>query len=183
MEKARGALSRTATIQEARVLAPQGASGVLRNVVPQSFGDYGLGWRVRHLPDGSVGQQRQPRVCALVVDDIRDVAESLAKVLTAMGCDAVFLTDPRKALDEVRRLQPHIVFLDIGMPHMTGHEVARLLRSEFAHEKLKIVAVTAYDQETDRIESRKAGFDAHVAKPVAPEMVEAILRTVVPGIV
>ena len=117
------------------------------------------------------------RYCALVVDDNRDAAESFARVLLYMGCEAVFTTDPRSALNEAVRLQPHIAFLDIGMPHLNGYDLARQLRVHFSQENLKLVAVTAYNTAEDRIVARKAGFDAHVAKPIDPALVESIIKT------
>ncbi len=123
---------------------------------------------------------KRSRIAALVVDDNEDAAESFARVLGLLGCEAVFLTDPRSALAEAERLKPHVAFLDIGMPHMDGYELARVLRARFGEEGLKLVAITAYGTTSDRIASRRAGFDAHVAKPVDPALVESIIRTVLP---
>lgn len=121
------------------------------------------------------------RVRALVVDDNPDAAESLAQVLRLMGCETSFLTDPRDALEAARRLKPQIAFLDIGMPHLSGYQLARDLRRHFSPDELKIVAITGYDGPDDRKASRQAGFDAHVAKPADPALVESILATVLPG--
>jgi CheY-like chemotaxis protein len=118
--------------------------------------------------------------CALVVDDNEDAAESLARLLGHMGCNASFISDPREALAEAARLKPHIAFLDLGMPHVDGCQLARLLRVTFG-EELKIVAITAYGGAQHRAESRKAGFDAHVVKPVDPALLQSIIRTVLPG--
>lgn len=95
-----------------------------------------------------------------------------------MGCEAAFLTDPRHALSEALRLKPNIAFLDIGMPHLNGHELARALRKRFSEDELKLVAVTAYGTPEDRAASRRAGFDAHVLKPIDPALVESIIKTV-----
>lgn len=122
----------------------------------------------------------QGSYCALVVDDHQDTAESFAKVLHLLGCKAVFVTDPRNALAEAERVKPHVAFLDIGMPHINGRELARALRAAFG-EDLRLVAVTAYGGSEDRAASRKAGFDAHVVKPVDPAMVESILKTMFPA--
>jgi CheY-like chemotaxis protein len=124
--------------------------------------------------------QGSARIAALVVDDNEDAAESFARVLELLGCEAVFVTDPRKALDEAARLKPHVAFLDIGMPHIDGYQLARALRARFGEDGVKLVAVTAYGTTADRVASRKAGFDAHVAKPVDPALVESIIRTVLP---
>jgi CheY-like chemotaxis protein len=117
--------------------------------------------------------------CALVVDDNRDAAESFARVLRSMGCEAAYTTDPHNALSEAKRLKPHIAFLDIGMPDINGYQLARLLRHHFSQDELKLVAVTGYGSPEDRVAARKAGFDAHVLKPIDPALVESIIKTVV----
>jgi CheY-like chemotaxis protein len=124
--------------------------------------------------------KHQGRLCALVVDDNFDVAESFAKMLVALGCEAAYVTDPRQALDEALKRKPHIAFLDIGMPHMDGYALARELRKHFSSERLKLVAVTGYGGPDDRKASRQAGFDAHVKKPVDPKFVESIIKTLLP---
>jgi CheY-like chemotaxis protein len=124
---------------------------------------------------------RKSRLCALVVDDNPDVAESFARVLLTMGCDAAAVTDSRGALEEALRLRPHIAFLDLAMPHVDGHQLARELRKHFTAEQLKLVAVSAFNTARDREASRHAGFDAHVAKPVDLEVVEAIVKVVLPN--
>ena len=120
------------------------------------------------------------RLCALVVDDNADAASTLAQVLRVMGCDASFLTDPRLALEEALRLRPHIAFLDLGMPHLSGYDLARTLRQHFSPEEMKIVAVSGHGSPEDRQASRQAGFDAHVQKPADLDLVHSILKTVLP---
>jgi CheY-like chemotaxis protein len=115
---------------------------------------------------------------ALVVDDNHDIAHSFAEMLRLIDCQASFVTDPRRAVEEALRLRPHIVFLDIGMPHLDGYEVAKELRNHFPPEEMKLVAVTAYGGPEDRRASRKVGFDAHVKKPIDPAFVESIINTV-----
>jgi len=114
----------------------------------------------------------------LVVDDLHDSALSLSLVLQHMGHTAEFVTDPWKALEAARRLGPELVFLDIGMPGIDGYALARMFRQEFGFEALRLVALTAWDGDKDRIESRRAGFDAHVAKPADPATLDSILKTV-----
>ena len=114
----------------------------------------------------------------LVVDDLEDSAMSLSLVLQRLGHTAEFVTDPWKAIEAVRRAQPELVFLDIGMPEINGYALARMLRQEFGYDTIKLVALTAWDRDEDRAESRRAGFDAHVAKPADPETIDSILKTV-----
>ena len=117
---------------------------------------------------------------ALIVDDNYEVADSFARVLQAMGCEATFVTDPYIALETAGRIRAQIVFLDLGMPGIDGYELARSLRSKYGWQGIQIVAVTGYGSKQDRVRSRIAGFDAHVVKPVSPELVESMLKTLFP---
>src|SRR3954462_12670183 len=113
----------------------------------------------------------------LVVDDHPDTARSYCELLTVMGHECRYSTDAREALNLARTLRPHIVLLDIGLlPELDGHDVARQLRSEFG-EKMTIIAVTAYGRDEDRVRTRRAGFDAHVIKPIDVGLLESIVRT------
>ena len=114
---------------------------------------------------------------AVVIDDNADAAETFAQMLAHMGCQATFVTDPREAVAEVDRARPDIVFLDIGMPAIDGYQLAYTLRRIYGAEAPRIVAVTGYDTNEDRFRSRRAGFDAHIVKPVDHAVVESILRT------
>lgn len=113
----------------------------------------------------------------LVVDDDTDTAQTFASLLTEMGHEATFLTDPLAVMEATKRVKPHLVFLDIGMPGMNGWELASLLRKHYPqHEALRLVALTGQADDEARIKSRKAGFDAHVTKPIEPRLVESILK-------
>ena len=116
--------------------------------------------------------------CAVVVDDHYDTAESLARLLVLMGCQASFVTDARAVVAEVLVKKPHIVFLDIRMPIINGYELAEMIRKSRSQEETKLVALTG--QPVDQARSRKAGFDAHVMKPADPALVESILKTLLP---
>jgi CheY-like chemotaxis protein len=120
--------------------------------------------------------------CALVVDDQRDAAESFARMLRAMGCEANFVTNPFMAVELAGNMKAEVVFLDLGMPGIDGYELARILRAKYGWEGLKIVAVTGHGANEDRTSTRKAGFDAHVVKPVDPQLVESMLRTLFPDV-
>ena len=118
-----------------------------------------------------------PRPCrVLVVDDHPDSADTLARVLRLQGHDARAIVDPHQAADTVEHYAPHVVLLDIGMPGLDGWTVAKLLREKHPFGTLKLVALTAYAMPEDHERSRQAGFDAHVAKPVDPELLKSILE-------
>ena len=100
----------------------------------------------------------------LVIDDDADVAETTAAALRALGHWVGVVIDPRQALSTVGAEKPDIVFLDIGMPHIDGFQLAAALKTKFP--ELCVVAVTAYGEAQHRQLARVAGFDAHLVKPV-----------------
>ena len=113
----------------------------------------------------------------LIVDDHPDTARSYCELLRVMGHTCDYRTDAREALEAARSLRPHIALLDIGlMPDLDGHEVARRLRREFGNG-ITLVAITAYGRDEDRLRTRKAGFDAHVTKPVDVKLLESIIAS------
>ena len=113
----------------------------------------------------------------LVVDDHPDTARSYYELLTVMGHECQFCTNAKKAVELAHAFRPDIVLLDIGLlPDLDGHEVARKLRAEFGMG-LTIVAVTAYGRDEDRARTRKAGFDAHIIKPIDAGLLESIVST------
>jgi CheY-like chemotaxis protein len=118
--------------------------------------------------------KRTPRRI-LVLDDDRDTAQTFAELLKVMGHDATYLTDPAKIDDYIAVVQPHIAFLDLGMPREDGWKVAERLRTRYPAEALKLVAITGHGSEEERAKSRRAGFDAHLLKPPSPDLVESIL--------
>lgn len=101
----------------------------------------------------------------LVVDDNADAAESLGMLLEVRGNAVRIAYDGLEALEAADAFDPDIVLLDIGMPKMSGYEVARRLRAERGDSVL-IVAITGWGQEDDRRRAREAGFDHHFTKPV-----------------
>jgi CheY-like chemotaxis protein len=119
---------------------------------------------------GKVTALGAANVCVLVVDDNIDAATSLSYVLTLAGYRTAVAHDGKRALEIAETLKPAIVLLDIGLPGMSGHEVARRLRAAPWGRDLRMIAVTGWGQESDRAKSLEAGFDAHLTKPIDPEM-------------
>lgn len=111
----------------------------------------------------------------LVVDDNRDLAESLAMVLRLWGHDVAVAFDGREALQAAKERLPEVIFLDIGLPLLDGFEVAKRLRSEPETRKMRIIAVTGYGREEDYRRSREAGIDLHLTKPVDPLVLQRLL--------
>jgi PAS domain S-box-containing protein len=118
-----------------------------------------------------------PRFRVMVVDDNRDAAESLAMLLRLAGQEVKTAYDGPTTLELVPEFQPHLVFLDIGMPGMDGYQVASKLRQQPSSRNLPLVAVTGWGQADDKRRSRDAGFDHHLVKPVEPGALEQLLAS------
>ena len=101
----------------------------------------------------------------LIVDDNKDLATSLARLLRLLGHEVEVVFDGRQGIEAARIYRPRVLLLDIGLPHVDGYQVARTLRQEGFHDIL-IIALSGYGQEEDRRRSREAGINHHVTKPV-----------------
>jgi CheY-like chemotaxis protein len=110
----------------------------------------------------------------LVVDDNRDAAEALAEIVGMFGHAAEVAYDGAAAVEKARANLPDVVLCDIGLPGMSGYEVARALRSG-ATARILHVAVSGYAQPEDLKAAFEAGFDRHIAKPASPDEVERLL--------
>jgi CheY-like chemotaxis protein len=111
----------------------------------------------------------------LVVDDNQDAAESLAALLEISGHDTRLAHDGAGAVKEAERFLPDVVFLDIGMPMLDGHETAKLIRQQPWGQRMVLVALTGWGQSEDRRRSKDAGFNHHLVKPADPAVVEKLL--------
>lgn len=120
-------------------------------------------------PDGEVLMtEPQERKSALVVDDVADVTEMLAVVLTHAGYAVVTAASALAALKAAGERQFDVVISDIGMPEMNGYQLAREMRLMPGYETVPMVAVTGYSMFDDKERSTKAGFNAHMTKPIDP---------------
>ena len=101
----------------------------------------------------------------LVVDDNTDAADSLAMLLQVRGDEVRVAYDGEEALFAEQEFKPDVLLLDIGMPKLSGYDVARRVRDARGPDVF-IVAITGWGQEEDRQRAREAGFDHHFTKPV-----------------
>jgi CheY-like chemotaxis protein len=108
------------------------------------------------------------RKFALVVDDVADVTEMLAVVLSHAGYFVVTAASAPAALKAARERQFDVVISDIGMPEMNGYQLAREMRMMPGYETVPMVAVTGYSMFDDKERSTNAGFNAHMTKPIDP---------------
>jgi CheY-like chemotaxis protein len=81
-----------------------------------------------------------------------------------------------EALDLAKRVRPEIAVFDIGMPDLSGYEVADRIRHEAWGEKMTLIAVTGWGQESDKRRARAAGFDHHLTKPIDPAILEPLFE-------
>jgi signal transduction histidine kinase len=102
----------------------------------------------------------------LVVDDSIDSASMLCALLEISGHTVISSNTGQDALAAATRFHPEIVFLDIGLPDMTGYEVAARMRRLPELTGVKLVALTGYGQEKDKQDAKAAGFDHHLVKPI-----------------
>jgi PAS domain S-box-containing protein len=116
-----------------------------------------------------------PRCKVLVADDNADAAQTLALILNMSGYEVHLATSGREALAVASRERPDAMFLDIGMPDMSGYEVAESARREVWGKHALLVAVTGWGQPNDKEKSKAAGFNHHLTKPVDLDHVEHLL--------
>lgn len=102
----------------------------------------------------------------LIVDDNVDSAQSLAMLLNFSGNETATAYDGVTAVEATQSFRPDILLLDISLPKMDGHEVARRIREQDWGKQMILVALTGWGQEEDRRRSKEAGFDEHMLKPV-----------------
>jgi len=113
----------------------------------------------------------------LIVDDSVDGAASLAMLLELAGHQTWQAHDGVEAVAAAGRIRPDVLLLDIGLPRMNGYEACRQIRQEPWGRELFIVALTGWGQEDDRLQSREAGFDAHMVKPVDHDQLLELLAS------
>ncbi len=104
----------------------------------------------------------------MIADDNADAADSLAELLRMDGHEVHVAYDGQQALAHFRRYDPDAVLLDIGMPKLTGLDVARAIRRLPAVRRVTLIAITGWGQSQDRLAAIEAGFDHHTTKPVDP---------------
>jgi len=120
-------------------------------------------------PDSEVLQSEpRERRTALVVDDVADVTEMLAVVLTHAGYSVVTAASAPAALKAASERQFDVIISDIGMPEMNGYQLAREVRQLPGYQTVPMVAVTGYSMFDDKERSTNAGFNAHMTKPIDP---------------
>jgi CheY-like chemotaxis protein len=116
-----------------------------------------------------------PRRRFLVADDNLDAANSLALLLRLFGHEVQVAHDGLEALEVAERFRPEVVLMDVGMPVLNGHEATRRIRAEPWGQKMRILALTGWGQDSDKLLSQEAGCDAHLVKPILWPDLETVL--------
>jgi len=117
----------------------------------------------------------------LVVDDNRDAAFSLTMLIEMTGNTVSMVHDGEKAVEAAGKNRPDVVLCDIGLPKMSGYDVARAIRRESWGKNIFLVAVTGWGKDEDKRKSEAAGFDHHMVKPVDPQLIMRLLGDLKPG--
>lgn len=113
----------------------------------------------------------------LVVEDDRDTAESLRALLVLCGYQVMVAHTSQQGIETARRLEPHIVLCDIGLPDGDGYIVGSVLRQSGHSTGARLIAVTGYGGAHHRLRALAAGFDQHLVKPVDPRVLLHELQT------
>ena len=117
----------------------------------------------------------------LIADDNNDALESLATLLQLNGHEVYTATNGGTALQCAERQRPEVALLDIGMPILDGYEVAKRIRQQAWGQRITLVALTGWGQDSDRRRSREAGFDSHLVKPLDLETLTDLLARLPAG--
>ncbi|HJP98474.1 MAG TPA: PAS domain S-box protein [Rhodanobacteraceae bacterium] len=123
--------------------------------------------------------EHHARARVLIVDDYMLAAESLALLLGEMGYVTRVAYDGPSGLQAIDEFEPDIALVDIGLPVMDGHEVARTVRRTPGRERLPMVAITGFGQVSDHARARQAGFDEHLVKPLEAGKIGRLIDTLV----
>jgi PAS domain S-box-containing protein len=121
------------------------------------------------------GEALAAKCRVLIADDARDGADSLAVILAMKGHETHAAYDGEEAMAAAARLRPDVVILDIRMPKRNGYEACRFIREQPWGKAMVLIALSGWGTEDDRRRTEEAGFDHHLVKPVAPDVLFALI--------
>jgi CheY-like chemotaxis protein len=130
-------------------------------------------------PDVADRERPLHRLRILVVDDNADSAEMMKLYLETQGHEVGIAYNGESALTLLAEFGPGVGLFDIGLPGMSGYELARRARAQSAGGGLFLIALTGWGQEEDRQRAREAGFDAHLTKPADPAEIDRLIAQAV----
>ncbi|WP_051243144.1 hybrid sensor histidine kinase/response regulator [Azohydromonas australica] len=132
-------------------------------------------------PDAPAAARSPDARRVMVVDDNPDAAESLALLLELQGHEVRTAHDGPGAVTLAQGFGPEVAIVDIGLPGISGYEVARRIRAQEGGRRMLLVALTGWGQAQDKLAALEAGFDRHLTKPVAPEQLDELFSLKKPG--
>jgi signal transduction histidine kinase/ActR/RegA family two-component response regulator len=138
-----------------------------------------LASQVREAAPEEVHAEAAPHLAArriLVIEDNPDAAATMRDFLELSGHEVELAASGTDGVQAARQSHPEVVLCDLGLPGMTGYEVATALRKDPETRSAKLIAVTGYGRDEDRRRSKEAGFDLHLTKPVDPAQLKALLQ-------
>ncbi len=159
------------TVEARSAGAGKGSEFLLR--LPAGSGEAPLAPREKEI-EPPAPPKRVLRV--LVVDDNQDAANALRLLLESDGHEVKLAADGVAGLALAREYKPEVLLLDIGLPRLSGYDIAASLRADPAMKETTIVAVTGYGQVHDRTRTAAVGFDHHLTKPVEFSALQQLLR-------
>lgn len=118
-------------------------------------------------------EQQKTRV--LVVDDNSDIAEALSVLLELQGCEVRVAECGEVGVELARAFKPQLIFMDLGLPGMSGYQAARKIRDSESGSSTKLVALTGYGESVVQKKAAAAGFDLHLLKPAGVGQIQEIL--------
>jgi len=125
----------------------------------------------------AAGAAERPRRL-LVVDDNVDAADAIATLLSLNGFEVATAHDPESAMESAIAMDPDLILLDIGLPGMTGYELAREFSAHPVVSRAKVIALTGYGQPRDTEQAKAAGFAGYLVKPVDSEELRERIETI-----
>ncbi len=128
--------------------------------------------------DGNTGDAATAQLRVLVIDDNRDAADSIAMVMELLGHQVQTRYCGLEGFEAAQAMRPQVVFMDIGMPGLDGHEICRRMRAQDWSVGMRIVALTGWGADEDRQRTRESGFDHHLVKPVTAASLQEALAGV-----
>ena len=122
---------------------------------------------------GVLADETRRRV--VIVEDNPDIRETLRMLLDLWGHEVAMASDGRSGVDRVLQERPDIALIDVGLPGMSGYDVARAIRETLPDGGIRLIAVTGYGQPSDQELAMQAGFDTHLLKPISPTVLQRLL--------
>ena len=132
-------------------------------------------------PGGAGGAEPRGPARLLIVDDNVDAADAIGTLLLLGGFEVATAHDPEGAMERAIAFDPDVILLDIGLPGMTGYELARKLRAHPGIARARIIALTGYGRAGDAEHAQQAGFDGYLVKPVDADQLRLCIDAMLAG--